>query len=559
VARLDTRSTADRVRRNPDLVVWIFASLFALILLERQRAPSTFFFDEWTFVLGRRTGTLNDFLAPHNGHLSLLPVIVYKIAISVFGMNHYRPLRVAGLLVHVLVATAVYRYVRARMGPAAGVCFGVAVLLLGSGWQNIFWPFQVGFMGSALLGIVAWILIERNDRRSDVLAAIALGASLACGGLGIAVVIGAAARLAVGRDGERLLRIVAVPTGFYLVWYLSYGQSQGTSDNIRLLPKFVANEATSSTAALFGRGLTAGRILVVLLLVLAVGLAVHRRKLSPTITAPLVCVSANWVLVGYSRADLGDFAASRYVYVGAVFVLLAASDAIGALRHRAFVVLWPVLAALSIWGNWSVLHAGAGGLRESSSTTRSELRALEWIGSTVDPTFQPDTALMPQVNASQYLSAVREFGSPAYSDEQVAGTDELTREATDRVSIGGLRVAPVTGAAFRAGVLSPTIADGVRLTLAAGTCLLLTQPPTTTERKVEISFPAGSQYVIQPVSQPIDVRIRRYADLYSNIANNTILVGETDSLTIPADAAPVQTWIVDIRSQGDMKICDVSG
>lgn len=557
MVRLDTRSAADRARRNSDLFIWIFVSLVALILLERQRAPSTFFFDEWTFVLGRRTGTLDDFLAPHNGHLSVLPVIFYKISLSVFGMNHYRPLRITGLFVHVLVATAVYRYVRARMGPAAGVCFGVAVLLLGSGWQNIFWPFQVGFMGSALFGIEAWILIERNDRRSDVLAAVALGASLACGGLGIAVVIGAAARLVVVRAGARLLRIAAAPTGLYLVWFLSYGQRQGTSDNVRLLPKFVSDEAASSTAALFGRGLTAGRIMVALLLVLAVGSVIHRRKLSPTITAPLVCVSANWVLVGYSRADLGDFAASRYVYVGAVFILLVVSDVIGPSRHRASLVLWPVLATLSIWGNWNVLHAGAAGLRESTSTTRSELRALEWISS-VNPAFQPDTSLMPQVNAGQYLSAVRKFGSPAFSDDQVARNDELTREATDRVSIGGLKVAPVAGAAFPAGGLSLMIADGSRLTPASGTCLLLTQPPTITERKVEIPAPAGSRYVIQPVDKPIAVRLRRYADLVPNIANNTIAAGETDSLTIPQDAAPLQTWIVDIRSQGDMKLCNVS-
>ena len=558
MARLDAKSAADLVRRNSDLVVWVFVSLFALILLERLRAPSTFFYDEWTFVLARSSGSLDDFLAPHNGHLSVLPVIFYKIALSVFGMNHYRPLRVAGLLVHVFVATAVYRYVRGRMGRIAGVCFGVAVLLLGSGWQNIFWPFQVGFMGSALFGIVAWILIERDDRRSDILAAVALGASLACGGLGIAVVIGAAARLVVARAGSRLLRIAAVPTGFYLAWYLSYGQSQGTSDNVRLLPKFVTNEATSSTAALFGRGMTSGRILLALLLVLAAGSVIHRRKLAPTITAPLVCVSANWVLVGYSRADLGDFAASRYVYVGAVFIILVVSDVIGPVRHGRFLVLCPILAAVSIWGNWNVLHAGAAFVRNSTNTTRSELRAIEWMSSTVNPAFQPDTSLMPQVSAGQYLSAVRKFGSPAFSDDQVAQNDELTREATDRVSIGGLKVAPAPAAAFPGGGRSLTIADGARLTPASGTCLLLTQPPTTTERKVEISAPAGSRYVIQPVDQPIAVRLRRYAALLPNIADNTIAVGETDSLTIPRDAAPLQTWIVDIRSQGDMKLCNVS-
>ncbi len=553
------RSIRARIVQQPDVLIWLLLCAGALVFLDHFRSPSTFYFDEWNFVLDRRSGSIDDFLAPHNGHLSLLPVVVYKVALSAFGMNHYRPFRIVGLLVHILVATMIYRYVRARIGKVCGLAAGVIVLLLGSGWQNIFWPFQIGFMGSVLFGVAAWTLLRHRSRRSDVWASIALGACLACSGLGIAVVVGTTALLAWDRRWKRLMKIVGPPTLLYLIWYAIYGESQGSSENITLIPRFAANEAASSIAGIAGRSLDWGRVMLLLLLVLLVFVTVRRRRVSPTIIAPAVCAISNWLLIGYSRAPFGDFAASRYVYVGAALVILIVSELLADFSCRAFACVAPVVAIACVWGNWRILHAGADGIRKTTEITRHELKALQWAQGTVPDVYRPDPSRMPQLSAGTYFGAEAALGSPAFSDAQVGGAGEVTHEQVDRVSIGALAVDPRPSAEFPAQGLDLTVADGVRLTPGPGTCSLLTQPPTTSERKVEISFPAGSRYVIRSVGQPIDVRIRRYADLLPNIANYTIAAGATDSLTIPADAAPIQTWIVDIRSQADMKICNVSG
>jgi len=73
-------------RRSSWLPWVLFAAAVAhaahLIVLELG-ANLTFFYDEWAFVLKRRGHSLDTFLAPHNEHLSLIPIAVYKAMLEV--------------------------------------------------------------------------------------------------------------------------------------------------------------------------------------------------------------------------------------------------------------------------------------------------------------------------------------------------------------------------------------------------------------------------------------------------------------------------------------------
>lgn len=541
-----------------DWVVWTVLALIALVVLERLRTPSTFFFDEWNFVLGRRANTLDSFLQPHNGHLSVLPVFAYRVGFAIFGLGHYRPFRVGGLLVHITVATLVFRYCSVRVGRTVGISAGAVILFLGAGWQNIFWPFQIGFMGSMAAGILAWRLIDRAGRNSRVCAACALGIALACSGLGIAVVVGTAARLAVGRRWSHLLQIIGPPTLLYALWYVSYGQSEGSIGNLRLVPKFVLNEAASSVAALGGRDLGEGRLASVMLVVLVAGtLAWRRRAVSAAIVAPAACALSNWGLIAYSRAQFGDFAASRYVYVGAVLVLLCLVDALGQPSVRSIAWLAPLVAALLIWGNWTILHDGADSIRSVTDVTRVELRAVEWARSSVAPSYQPDGSRMPQLTAGPYLSAIASLSSAGATDGEVAVSPEATRAEADRVSIQALSIT-LAAAVSSDGMPGTAVGDGRRVSIAPGTCLTVTMPAAATERKVEISVTTGSKLAFTSAGQPIDVRLRRYADLLPNVPNATLQPASSASLSIPYDTAPIQSWIIDIRSTDDMVACNVT-
>ena len=81
----------------------------------------TFFYDEWAWVMRRRGWSTGVFLEPHNEHLSLLPVTVFKLLFVTVGLSHYGVYRVVGLLFHLTCVTLVFLLVRRRVGDWLGV------------------------------------------------------------------------------------------------------------------------------------------------------------------------------------------------------------------------------------------------------------------------------------------------------------------------------------------------------------------------------------------------------------------------------------------------------
>ena len=88
------------------------------MLLYLGRSTS-FYFDEWDWIQGRRAWDLDALLLPHNEHLSLAPVLVFKALFSTVGIDSYVPYRVAGLALHCGVVVLLFAYARRRVGDAA--------------------------------------------------------------------------------------------------------------------------------------------------------------------------------------------------------------------------------------------------------------------------------------------------------------------------------------------------------------------------------------------------------------------------------------------------------
>src|SRR5947199_74191 len=78
--------------------------------------------------LTRRGSSLGTYLDPHNGHLVLFPVLVYKLLFAIVGLRHYWPYRAATILLHLLSCGLLY----ALAGPRLGrwLALGPAALLL---------------------------------------------------------------------------------------------------------------------------------------------------------------------------------------------------------------------------------------------------------------------------------------------------------------------------------------------------------------------------------------------------------------------------------------------
>jgi hypothetical protein len=546
VAGPDSATTTDAAVAAPHsraaVAAWIvvaLAAVLASVLILRVGRDTTWFFDDWSWILTRRTGSLDDFLGNHNGHLNLVPVVVYKVLWAVFGLTSYTAFRVTAVVVHVGACLLVFAYLRRRTQLWFAVSATVVLLFLGYAYQDLVWPFQIQFTGAVAGGVAALLLLDRHDRIGDVGASIALAVAVACSGVGLPFVGAITLELLLRRSTWRKLWIPLVPFALWGLWYLQYGQSQVKGSNLHLVPENATQMGSAAVGALFGRSMDDGHVLLALLGIAVVIVLAVDRRISPRFAAVLALPLGYWILTSLSRAQYHDPAASRYLYPGAVFVVLAVSELVPKVRvpgGRAGAVVAAlvlvIVVAVSLRGNIDQLRDGAAGLRDTSTYVKAELRAVELARSRVDPAFRPDTVRAPQIDAGGYLEAVDDLGSPAYSVAQLHRQSAEVRDAADTVLLHALGVGLVSAAgAAPAGACKAAAPDG----------------SAHTNFELESRGPV----VISAGAAPVRVSARALGDAFVPLGTIAPNADRTLDL-VPTAAGP---WHVRVESSGPIRVC----
>ena len=80
----------------------------------------SFHTDDWSFVLERAGHSPGVFLEPHNEHLSLVPVTIYKVLLELVGLDHFEVFRLVLVLVNLAGAGVLLRARRARVRAGLG-------------------------------------------------------------------------------------------------------------------------------------------------------------------------------------------------------------------------------------------------------------------------------------------------------------------------------------------------------------------------------------------------------------------------------------------------------
>ena len=397
-----------------------------LVWLLRQGSGLTFFFDEWDFVLNR-SFSIHDLLRPHNGHLSLLPVLAYNVMRKIFGLSFYVPYQVLGLLVHVSACTAVY-FLGKRRSHLLAAAGAVALCLLGSGWQNIMWPFQIGMMGALSAGLWAiWEVTQPvvSKRRLTILCAV----SLLCAGGGIATLGTIVLLVVVRRQWNLLVRLSCVGVT-YAVWYLIYGVSQSHPGNLANTPQFVYDSALGAASGIGAAGKTFAYLFFLVLMVLACWNGYKKVSILPAL-GTFAMVLITWTLTGLSRAHLGEPAASRYVYVGAALLLATFVTMVPRLQSM-FLLLAVMLATnVLVQPNLTILRAGTGGLRDNSLHVRASLTGLDNIDGEVVSGQQLDGSRAPQIDIARYQSRSKQYGRAGFSNAALLRQPETIKQQAD--------------------------------------------------------------------------------------------------------------------------------
>ncbi|MGA9372477.1 MAG: hypothetical protein WBV53_11575, partial [Solirubrobacterales bacterium] len=432
------------------------------ILLIAWQSHLTFLIDDWDLLLQRRGFSADAFLDPHARHLIVGPAIEYKAIQATLGMDSRLPYAVVAVFGFLASIVLLFVYLRQRVGEWLALAGVLPILFMGAAYEDLLSSFQIGYFGSMAFGLGALLTIQRGDRRGDAIACALLIASLAFAEIAVAFAVGIAVAIALQRGPLRRAWVVVVPGLLYIVWFAIWntgpglGPSAFSIHNVALSPTYMLDGFASSlgsllgleTPALFGGsgGLSWGRPLLVALVALAVWLLRKRHPLRGWLFVALAVGATFWFLTAANASFARSPFASRYQYVGAVFLVMIAAELAAGWRPgwRATVAALAIAAIASI-SNLSTLHQSYRSLAGVSAIVRGGLAGLEIGADRVDPGFiltpeNSDFNYFTLVQAGPYLSAADKFGSPAYTQDELAGAPEGARVAADKVLAAALRL-----------------------------------------------------------------------------------------------------------------------
>jgi hypothetical protein len=552
-------------------LVWLLGASAVLLLFLGSRL--TFLLDDWSILIYRPGFDLGVVLDPHNEHIVAIPVLVYKALLEVFGMGSALPFRVASTGVFLLSAILLFALLRRRVGDWPALAGTAVVLFLGAAWEDLLWPFQIGYFGSMAAGLGALLALERDGRNRDVLAAGLLCLSVLFSSLGLPFIAGAGVGVLTRPDRWRRLAVVAVPAAVWLLWWLGWGHTGETHAswaNFAQIPAFTLNGIAAALTALFGLslaggdgGMAWGRPLAVA----AIGLMLWRLGRlgrAPSWLWVLLAIAGSfWFLAGLNQIPGRSPEASRYQYIGVIFILLIAAELLRGIRiSRGAVLVVLAIAAGSVAGNVYYLHQAYLSYRVTSQLEKADLAALDLARGTVEPGFLleediADTGYV-HIDAGSYFAARDEFGSPAYSPEELAEAPGNTRYAADKVLFAALRLqlAPVEAGQLRTANSRPAQvgADGTVAVPAQG-CVEVASEGEATPL---IALPRGGGAVLAEDAPVSGIKMARFSEGEMPIDfQQGLEPGEATELRIPTDRSDVP-WKIQLQTGGSATVCGLT-
>ncbi|GAB3247955.1 hypothetical protein [Nocardioides dilutus] len=324
---MPTVDSDDRGSRDPRLPPFVLGGslVIGLVFLASQARQLYFFGDDWAFLLGR-TLSWPELMQPHNEHWSTLPLITFRTMFHVFGIDHYLAYALMPILLHLGCCALIYSLMRRHDIAAwpAALCTVPMVFLCGNIGENPLWDFQIGFLGSAALGLIALHLLRDGGRRHVALAWLVTVVGLMCSGMALPMLTWVGAYVLLARGLARALVSTVPPALVYLAWHLAFG-----ADAAGQSPTATADQTVSFVATGLAhvwqemlRMPVVGGVAIIGLAGFALLARLTARQQALALSG-VMTIGVTYVMLAISRAGLGPGAAtaSRYVYFGVLFTL----------------------------------------------------------------------------------------------------------------------------------------------------------------------------------------------------------------------------------------------
>jgi hypothetical protein len=328
----------------------------ALLVMGRDQ---WFAYDDWALMHPSL-----DWWASHQGHWTTMPTLLFQVLRNAVGLHSYLPYLALAVIAHLAVVHLIWRLSRrAGVAPWLATGFAAVTVILGCAAENLFWAFQVGFMGAVAVALVVVLLVERTVLTLPwaVVAGVVAVLALPFSGTALPVLAGAAILSWIRRGLLRSIAIFAPAAVIYLTWYLL--EARGEPSTLGVHGIGLLTRAPLFFAVMFGAGY--GQFVGVLVLgpVIAVALLVWlwfaRRRFGgrEAVAYVLLLASAIFaVLTAVSRGggELTAAGAQRYVYLIVMLAVPTMGLALGWIAARGQVARAAIAVALLLIGGVNV-------------------------------------------------------------------------------------------------------------------------------------------------------------------------------------------------------------
>ncbi len=537
---------------------WILSMLMLLdaaLLLYMGRGFS-FFGDDWSFVMYDSGPGIHSLLLAHNGNISIVPAAIYKVLFHLVGLNHYAVYRLVVILSHLLSAGLIFLLASRRLPRAPALLATLLIMFLDAAWEDLLWAFQVGYLVSVVGGLATWVLLERKRRWSDVAAMLCLVVAMGSSSVGIAFMAGVFVELAWQRQGKRLW-IVAVPAALYLLWYLSYGESQVTTSSVIHSPGYVLDIAAAAFGAVAGRGLGWGRPLALVGVLAMAARLMHTTSVTPRLLGLLATGLTLWIVTALARSTISPPWSSRYTYLGAVVIVLVGVELLRGITISPHVAgLAAAIVAVSIAAGLTIMKNATPARLENGEAVTAELGALELAAAYARPDYQVDPTRAPTLAAGPYLHAVRAIGSsPAHTPAKIIASEPDARAAADAtlLALEIPKLAALTSMHMATHASAPSLlALTAGIQVRRGGCLDLT-PVSSSTMTATIDLPRDGILIEDRGARLLSMALKRFATGFSAIPH-TVSPHSGISLSIPGDSSTIP-WQLQANSSSPFSLC----
>ena len=539
-----------RDERRAELAVWAvfaLASLVMIVVLGYAGRGQTLKGDEWGYARRLATESLPHalFQTTPGKYLLVLPMLLYKGAFSTIGISDYVPYRVAGMVLTIACAALFLVLAARRVGYLLALPWAVLIVFLGSSSEVTATPLRIPTQIAMIAGLGMLVALDRRDLRGDIAACVLLAISITSHPLGIAFA-GAAVVLVLARSSpERWRRawVFVVPIVLFGIWFVVQRQAgPGTpslGSQLSDVPRFEIQSLATMAASITGafRSPVSGQFdyihplsyALAMVVIAVVAFRAVTTRLPASFWAILVAILILFAAPAFAPGGLRSPDASRYIFPGAIMLLLLLAEAVRGIEigrrpvRNAALVATAAVFVFALYSNVAALDHNARIWAARGKQVRAELAALDIAGDRAAPLFQPEApGAVPPIpsthtllTAHEYAQIKAAYGTPAFTPAELHTIPLADRGVADIVLARalGLKLHPATSFQPSPQAQRPRVlVTDAKHHDKGRSCVVLS--PAHTPVPSQVAMPPGGAAIATGGRAPVSLALGRFSPGY---------------------------------------------